>query len=73
MDWHEIAEALIGLLIAIGGWVWTRVVAQVDGLRKDFDQHARSDNKEFADLNEKINENQVALLNRISGRWNDRS
>lgn len=72
MDWHEVALGLMAIIIAIGGWVWSQAVSQIGKLSDKMDSHQESDRVEFADLNQRISDNQVALLNRISGRWNDR-
>lgn len=72
MDWHEIALGLMGIIIAAGGWVWTQTIAQLSKLGDKMDSHQQSDSDEFAALHQEINKNQIALLERIAGRWSDR-
>lgn len=72
MDWHEVALGAIGLLLIVGGFVWTQTVLQLGKLGAKMDAHQESDRLEFAGLNEKISQNQIAILSRISGRWGDR-
>lgn len=71
MDWHEVATACIGLLFAIGGYLWTQSARQVHELNVKMDRHIQDDNLNFSRAFEKMSDNQIELLKRISGRWTD--
>lgn len=73
MDWHELALGLVALLVAIGGWTWQQNVKWLSKLSDDFKEHKDKDAEQFAELVEKVNEAQLKILDRISGRWSDRS
>lgn len=72
MDWHEVALGLMAIIITAGGWVWTNTIKQLGKLGDKMDEHQQSDSAEFAALHREISDNQIALLERIAGRWNDR-
>jgi len=36
MDWHDVAIALFGVVIAVGGWLFKALYSNIERLRGDF-------------------------------------
>lgn len=78
--WHEIAIGAVSLIILLAGVVWGSVTKRMDNLAKwigemssSFTEHTADDSRRFEAVMEKMNSNHLETIDRINGRWSDRS
>lgn len=69
MDWHEVAIGCIGMIVAGGGWVWMRTVAQLDRLDQRLTEHLESDRIEFGKVYERMFQKVRGLDARVDERF----
>lgn len=78
MEWQLIADAALGLLVLMGGWVWIDAVSKITKnteyigkLYEKLEAHSKEDTQQFAGVLKTMNDYHVETLTRISGRWQD--
>lgn len=65
-SWQLIGTAAISTLAALVAWIGTRTLTRLG-------QHVQDDAKNFQELRDLMHSNHIEVLDRISGRWADRS
>lgn len=65
IGWHEVAIAVISILLTVAGWMWTMTVKTVLELKKDFGLHVVEDARNFGAIRTDMAERHVELLKEL--------